>query len=133
MPDAKVKGKAYPVRVKNDRMELIEDNGTEGVIIGDLWGYISDVNQALVNMYGAKDKSEFIGKHVVEFLVKEEKSRAVQNSLNTVANGQPDKQVYRVRLKDGREVDMQVDIDFVLNEEGEKVGFIDIIKIIPQA
>ncbi len=126
--------KTYCIKVNNEQMELEKDamvpdeNATDGVIIGDLWGYISDINEAIVKMYGAKDKSEFVGKHVLEFLVREERGRAIQNSLDSIANEQQKKQEYRVRLKNGKEITVEVTTDFIINKQGEKIGFIDIVK-----
>jgi PAS domain S-box-containing protein len=131
MPDTV---KTYCIKVTDERMEIEEDaidpekNIIEGIIIGDLWGYISDVNEVIVKMYGAKDKSEFVGKHVLEFLVKEEKGRAVQNSLDSIANEQGEKQEYRVRTKSGKEITVEVTTDFISSKQGEKIGFIDIVR-----
>lgn len=130
--------KTYSIKVNEERMEIEdviskERNDAEGVIVGDLWGYISDVNDVLVKMFGAKDKSEFMGKHVLEFLVKEEKERAIQNSLDSIVNEQAKKEQYRVRLKNGKEMTVEVTTDLLNNKKGEKIGFIDVIRKISDA
>jgi PAS domain S-box-containing protein len=56
----------------------------EGIVVGDLYGYISNVNDTIVKIFGSKDKSELVGKHVFELLVKEEKTRAVNNPLASI-------------------------------------------------
>jgi PAS domain S-box-containing protein len=128
MPDGV---KTHSIKVTEEKMEIEENllapETEAGIVVGDLWGYISDVNQAVVKMYGAKDKSEFIGKHALEFLVKEEKARATQNSLGSIANNQPHKNKYRVRLRSGAEVAVEITSDFIRNKKGENIGFIDII------
>jgi PAS domain S-box-containing protein len=101
---------------------------TDGVVIGDLWGYISDVNDVVVKWYGANDKSEFVGKHVLEFLMKEERSRAVQESLNSIVSGHERIREYRVRSKTGEELTLNVTISYIRDKDGQKIGFIDIIK-----
>jgi PAS domain S-box-containing protein len=131
MPD---EVKTFRVKVIDEQIELEKDainpekNAIEGVVIGDLWGYISDVNEVVVKMFGANDKSEFVGKNVLEFLVKEEKGRAVQNSIDSIANGQVQKQEYRVRTKSGKEITVEVTTDFIISKQGEKIGFIDIVR-----
>ena len=99
-----------------------------GVIIGDLWGYISDVNEAIVKMYGAKDKSEFIGKHVLNFVIKEDRGRAVKESLDIIAAGQGKTEKFRVLSKSGEKIPVEVTIDFLRDKQGEKIGFIDIVR-----
>jgi PAS domain S-box-containing protein len=123
--------KTYSIKVTEGQMELeestLENNAAEGVIIGDLWGYISDVNQVIVNMYGAKDKSEFIGKNVLEFLVKEERDRAVKSSLDSIATEKAKTHQYRVQLKDGKQITVEVTSDFLRNKQGDIIGLIEIM------
>ncbi len=101
---------------------------SEGIVIGDLYGYISDVNDIIVRIFGAKDKSELVGKHVLEFLVKEEKARAVKNSLTSITNNQGVTQKYRVRLKSGDEARLEVTTTLMKDEQGQNIGFIDFIR-----
>ncbi len=67
----------------------------DGIIIGDLYGYITDVNDAVVRMCGAADKSEFVGKHIVDFLVKEDRPQAVKDSMDSIRLGQGRTSEYR--------------------------------------
>lgn len=101
---------------------------SEGIVIGDLYGYISDVNDVIVKIFGAKDKSELVGKHVLELLVKEEKTRAVKNSLASITNNQGMTQKYRVRLKSGEEAKLEVTTTLMKDEEGQNIGFIDLVR-----
>ena len=58
----------------------------DGIIIGDLNGFITDVNDAIIKMYGAADKNEFVGKHVIDFLVESDRERALNDSLDILKN-----------------------------------------------
>jgi PAS domain S-box-containing protein len=99
-----------------------------GIIVGDLWGYITHVNEVIVKMYGASDKSEIVGKHVLNFLVKEERGRAVSESMNSIVTGQGRTEAYRVLSKRGKELLLEVTLDFIRDEEGEKIGFVDVVR-----
>ena len=100
----------------------------DGVVIGDLWGYITDVNQAIVDMYAANDKNEFVDKHVLNFLVEEERERAVQDSLDSITTDKGITREYRARLKSGEVILLEVKTNFMRNKKGEKTGFVDLIK-----
>jgi two-component system, NtrC family, sensor kinase len=121
---------------KNGRIEFEIDqavvasskNATDGIIVGDLYGYISDVNESIVKMYGASDKSEIVGKHYLEFLVKEERAQAVQRSIASIMNNQGMTDEYRVRLKNGEEAKIKVTTSFLRDQNGEKIGFIDFVR-----
>ncbi len=101
---------------------------SEGVVIGDLYGYISDASDITLKILGVKDKSELVGKHVLELLVKEEKTRAVKNSLASITNNQEMTQKYRVSLKSGEEAELEVTTTLMKDEQGQNVGFIDFIR-----
>ncbi len=103
-------------------------NAVEGIIVGDLYGYISDVNESIVKMYGASDKSEIVGKNYLEFLVKEERGPAVQRSIALIMNNQGITQQYRVRLKSGEETTLEVTTTLMRDEQGQNIGFIDFVR-----
>jgi PAS domain S-box-containing protein len=99
-----------------------------GIIVGDLWGYITHVNEVIVKMYGASDKSEFVGKHVLNFLAQEDRERAVNKSLNSITTNQGRTEAYRVLSKSGEDLLLEVTVDFIRDEQGEKIGFVDVVR-----
>ena len=121
---------------KNGRIEFEIDqaavasskNAADGIIVGDLYGYISDVNESIVKLYGASDKSEIVGKHYLEFLVKEQRGQAVQRSIASIINNQGMNDEYRIRLKSGEEAKIEVTTSFLMDSNGEKIGFIDVVR-----
>ncbi len=107
------------------------NNTSDGVIVGDLYGYITDVNESILKMYGTTDKTEFIGKNVLSFAIKNDKQRAVNNSLNMIIADQGQRSEYRAIRKDGEEIQVEVNTEFIRDENAEKIGFINTIAIIP--
>ena len=103
-------------------------NTSDGVVIGDLWGYITDVNQVILDLFGAKDKKEFVGKHVLNFLIKEERQRAVKESLDSIANGKNKTLNYCVQLKNGQQLMLIVKTMLMKDENGQQTGFVNIVK-----
>jgi len=103
-------------------------NAIDGVVMGDLWGYITDVNQVILDLFGAKDKKEIIGKNVLNFLVKEERQRAVKESLDSIANGKNKTLNYCVQLKDGQQITLLVKTILMKDENGQQAGFVNIVK-----
>jgi PAS domain S-box-containing protein len=112
----------------NQSIVASSKNAADGIIVGDLYGYISDVNESIVKMYGASDKSEIVGKHYLEFLVKGERGQAVQRSIAAIINNQELNDEYRVRLKNGEEMKIEVATSFLRDQNGEKIGFIDVVR-----
>lgn len=134
MPDNSKQESMVVITNKNGRLDFeINQQATEnicaGIVISDLYGYISDVNDRLVEIFGAKDKSEFVGKHLLEFLVKEEKARVFQNSLALILlNNQKITGQYKVHLKSGEVTTLEVTTTLMKDKDGQSVGFIDFVK-----
>ena len=112
---------------KKEALAFIKDP-VNGVLIGDLWGYISNVNKVVTKIFGANSKSELIGKHVLIFLVEDEKGRAVKNSLDSIMKTEGKTQKYKVRLKNGEIVLLEVQTILITDRKGETSGFVDIIR-----
>ncbi len=100
----------------------------DGIIIGDLWGYITDVNDVALKLVGASDKKEFAGKHVLNFVVKEERTRVVQESLNSIANNQERIERCRVLALNGEVIPVEINVHFLRDQNGQAIGFIDLIR-----
>lgn len=103
-------------------------NSSDGIVMGDLWGYISDVNQVIIDLFGAKDKKEFIGKHVLNFLIKEERQRAVKESMDSIINSKSKTLKYCVQLKKGQQLTLIVKTILMKDENGQQTGFVNIVK-----
>ncbi len=110
-----------------DSASFQKDDET-GVVVGDMWGYITDANEAIVKMTEACDKKEIVGKHVLEFLVKEEKAKAIERSLKLVVEGQNITKNYRVRSLRGKELLVEVRTEVLVDKQGDRIGFVDIVK-----
>ena len=115
---------------------LLDANGyqkgaEDGVIVGDLWGYITDVNEVIVKLFGAASRSEVVGKHVLDFLVKEERGRAIQESLDIIANDHSETKEYLALSKSGEKIHVKVTIDLIKDKQGEQIGFVDIVRVAP--
>jgi PAS domain S-box-containing protein len=113
---------------KKEALSILKQE-KNGVLIGDLWGYISNVNETLVKIFGAENKKEFMQKHVLNFLVEAERSRAVSNSMDSIMNNNGKIQSYKVLLKNGKNATLEVQTALITNKKGEKSGFIDIVKL----
>jgi PAS domain S-box-containing protein len=100
----------------------------DGIIMGDQDGFITEVNQALLDMAGSQNKDDFVGKHITDFLVAEEITKAKERSLSYLKRGFGDTEEYRAKRKDGSEFFIEATVTSVKDETGKKIGFVDIIR-----
>ncbi|HVP17019.1 MAG TPA: PAS domain S-box protein [candidate division Zixibacteria bacterium] len=99
----------------------------DGIITGDLYGNITDVNDAVLRMYGCTDKGDLIGKHVLDFVVERDRERALLDSMDSLRTGQGRTTEYRALTRNGAEVPIEITTGFIRDEQGEPIGFVDII------
>jgi PAS domain S-box-containing protein len=102
------------------------------VLIGDIWGYISDVNRTLLKFFGAKNKKEIVGKHVLNFLIEEERARATENSVASIKSNEGKTETYKVRMRSGEIALLQVETILIADRKGSGIGFVDIVKLANQ-
>jgi PAS domain S-box-containing protein len=104
----------------------------DGIVTGDLNGNISDVNDAVLRMYGSVNKGDLIGKNVLDFLVERDRTRALQDSLESVKTGQGKTIEYTALTKNGTEIPIEITTAFMRNEQGQPIGFVDIVRNITE-
>ncbi len=115
-------------RVEESALVSAINKCKDGIVVGDLWGYINHVNKVMVKMFGASDESEFVGKHVLNFLAEEDREGAVNKSLNSISTNRGRTEIYRVLSKKGEDLLLEVTVDFLRDEQGEQIGFVDVVK-----
>ncbi|MGZ4850559.1 MAG: PAS domain-containing protein [Candidatus Bathyarchaeia archaeon] len=101
---------------------------TDGIIIGDLNGYIIEVNEAIIRMNIHGSKEDFVGKHILDFLPEVDRNRAAQDSLDSIISGQGKTSEYCVISKSGQKIPVEVTIAFIKDAQGKKIGFIDVVR-----
>jgi len=104
----------------------------DGIVMGKTDGVITYVNDAALDLFGSWDKKDFVGKHVLEFIVQRDRERAFQNSLECLRTGQGYMGQFTVVLKNGSELPVEVTTALIKDENGQPVGFIDIIRNISE-
>jgi PAS domain S-box-containing protein len=105
---------------------------TDGIIIGDLTGKIAYVNQALLRMYGSSDKTDLMGKHVLELIAEKDRERTTQISTECFRTGQCVATEFAALLKNGVEIPVEATIAVIKDRDGTEIGFIDVVRDIKE-
>ena len=111
---------------------LAIQKSNDGVVIGELNGNITYVNDAILEMCGNASKNDIIGKHVLEFIAERDRPRVTQNSLESLRTGQSYLGQYTGLRNDGSEFQIEVATAIIKDEKGHGIGFVDIIRNISE-
>ena len=105
---------------------------TDGIVIGDLTGKIIYVNQALLKMYGSEDKTDLIGKHILEFIAEKDRARTTQISMECQKTGKCIATEFDVLPKNGVDFPVEASIAVIKDNEGTEIGFMDVVRDIKE-
>ncbi len=117
---------------ESNLFSLAIEMSLDGIIIGDVEGNITYVNSALAKMYGSNDKNEFVGRHVLEFIVESERERATQKSIQSVKTGEGWSGKFTAHLKNGQTLPVEITATPIKDENDVPIGFIDIVRDISE-
>ncbi len=104
----------------------------DGIIIGELSGKITYVNDALLKIYGTTDKAEIVGRRIVEFIAEQDRERATQTSMKVLRTGKGFAGEFAALTKSGAEIPIEVTVAIINDENGKPIGFIDILRDITE-
>ncbi len=100
----------------------------DSVVISDLEGKITDVNEATLKMYGTDDKTNLIGKNSFDIFAPEDKVKAVASMRELRGKGYSKDKKFNVILKDGSKISVEMSTSIMKGMEGEPIGFIGITR-----
>jgi PAS domain S-box-containing protein len=110
------------------RFSVAVKTSLDSIITGDLSGNIEEVNEAALRMYGSTDKNDLIGKNMLDLLAETDRARALQDSMESIRTGQGKTVEYTAVAKNGVEIPVEVTTAFLRDEQGQPVGFVDIVR-----
>lgn len=98
-----------------------------GIVIGDLEGKISYVNDSFLRLWGGKDLSEIIGKSALTFAQSQEEATAILKAVYEKGNWFGE---IIAKRRDGRPLALQITASMVKNDDGNPIclmcSFVDI-------
>jgi PAS domain S-box-containing protein len=105
---------------------------TDSIVITDMDGKIVDVNEATVEMYGAGDKSDLIGKSSFELIAPEDQEEASLTLKEVLEKGSRKIQRFKVVNKDGTRKTIEMSLAVMKDAEGKPIGFVGISRDVPE-
>ena len=99
---------------------------TESIVISDLEGKITDVNEATLRMYGTGNKEDLVGKSSFDLIAPEDREKAVAAMEEVLEKGYVKDREYHVITKDGSKLPVEMSVSIMKGMDGEPIGFVGI-------
>ncbi|MFC1926059.1 PAS domain S-box protein, partial [Chloroflexota bacterium] len=114
------------IRESEEKLRLIFESVTEGIIFTDLKGKILDVNKGAVRMYGYDTKEELIGREGIEVVAARDHARIVKGRNNSLETGGIGMMPCAFVRKDGSEFPAMMSGAMLRDAAGEPIGFVTV-------
>jgi PAS domain S-box-containing protein len=104
----------------------------DSIVISDLEGRITDVNEATLKMYGTDDKRDIIGKSSFAIIAPEDRKKAFAGMKELLESGYIRGREYHIIIKDGSKILVEMDLGLMKDANGNPTGFIAVSRNITE-
>ncbi len=121
------------LRESGEKLSLIFESITDGIILIDMEGNIVDVNEATVRMSGYGHKGEIIGRSSLEFIAEKDRAHAVEDMSRQIREGRGSALSYYTLMdKNGNEYYGEISATILPDISGKPAGFIAVVRDITE-
>ena len=113
-------------------VRAIFDAMTEGIIVTDMMGRITDLNEAALRLHGYDAREELQGRSAMELVTKSGWSRLAENMYQALESGQGRTEEYTMLRKDGSSFDAERSSALLWDPDGEPQGVVSITRDITE-
>ena len=97
---------------------------TDYIVITDFDAKIIDVNKKILEIYGAHNKEELIGKHFLELIAPAQRMNVTMDVKEIIEKGYLERREYSLISKQGREFPVQMSTSLVRAADGKPMGMV---------
>ncbi len=101
---------------------------SEAMVVANLAGKITHINEAGVRLGRFRDAGEVIGKDVLQLLAPEDRDRARADMQYLMEHGTTIDYRYKIVIKDGQKIPVEVSSAVMRDEEGNILGLVGVVK-----
>jgi PAS domain S-box-containing protein len=105
---------------------------TDSIVISDLDGKITDVNEATLKMYGADDQTDLVGKSSFDLIAPENRGKAVADMKEAMEKGYAISRDCQIVIKDGSKIPVEMSASVMKDGDGKPIGFVNITRDITE-
>ncbi|MFC1925036.1 PAS domain S-box protein [Chloroflexota bacterium] len=114
------------------KLQLMFECAPYGITVRDSNGIITQVNDQILKIYGAKSKDELIGKSGLEFIAPQQRKGVVQRLHKCVDSDSTEDVEFAIVRADGSEISTETSVGTVRDASGNPVNFITITRDITE-
>ena len=116
------------LRDSEEKLRVMFSSMADGVVVTDLEGKITDLNEAQLRMFGFSDKKDIIGRGGFDFIVERDRERAFKEMMRVFEDGYNIGSTFTVADNAGREFECELSTALLHDVSGKASGFITVMR-----
>lgn len=116
------------LRDSEEKLRVMFSSMADGVVVTDIEGKITNLNDAQLRMFGFSDKKDIIGKGGFDFIVERDRERAFKEMMRVFENGYNIGSTFTVADNGGREFECELSTALLHDVSGKAAGFITVMR-----
>ena len=106
------------LRESEERYRSLVETSPDGIIMTDLYGYITMANRRAARLYGYDSSDSLVGMRIVELVAPEDRLRAVEDGRNVRVAGVVSNAEYKALMQDGNTFPVEIRASLIRDREG---------------
>jgi two-component system NtrC family sensor kinase len=119
-------------RKAEEKLRLIFNSVTDGIVVTDLKGRLTEVNKVAVNMHGFENEADLVSQRALELISRRDHAGVLENLKETLRAGYSGVMEYSLLSRDGGEFLAELSISVLRDERSNPVGFVALIRDITE-
>jgi len=120
------------LRESEEKLRLMFESITAGIVVYDLRANIVQVNEAVLRMHGYDSKEELIGRSAIELIAKKDRAKAIKNMKRLLEDGYVKNVEYTLLREDGSKFNAEVSATVMRDASGNPTAFVAVTEDITE-
>jgi two-component system sensor histidine kinase UhpB len=120
------------LRTSEEKLRIMFESITDGIIVTDLMGNIVDVNGAAIRLHGYENREDLVGHKGLDLISEEYQPMAIEKMFKALEEGGDATMEYALSRPDGTEVDIEGVVNLLHDSAGEPTGLVVITRDITE-
>ena len=110
------------LKESEERYRSLLEASPDGIIMTDVNGYVNFASNQMIEMLGLQDFDRFVGRHMLEFSIPEERERAERDLKQAMNSVEPIFGRFTVQLDNGKKMVVELGARRIDNSTGQPIG-----------
>ena len=120
------------LRASESLYRTLVETSPDGIALTDLTGKVVMANQRSAELFGCEKIEDLLGRSAFEFIMPEDRQRAIENARKTLEGGRVTSIEYKVAKKDGGYYDAELSASVLPDENGRPRAFVGVVRDITE-